>query len=86
MLNPKKFLDIPGMVYNNDYPLEYNRNLSKLTPQTLSEHLGGPATNRLYVALPEKSSNPNIVNPYMSTRNMLYSNTGKYGIYTQRFG
>lgn len=85
MLNPKKFLDIPGMVYNNDYPLEYNCNLSKLTPQTLSEHLGGPATNRLYTALPEQI-NVHSLNPYMSTRNMLYSNTGKYGIYTQRFG
>ena len=85
MLNPKKFLDIPGMVYNNDYPLEYNRNLSKLTPQTLSEHLGGPATNRLYTALPE-SVNTHTLNPYMATRNMLYSNTGKYGIYTQKFG
>lgn len=85
MLNPKKFLDIPGMVYNNDYPLKYNRNLSKLTPQTLSEHLGGPATNRLYIAIPEGLNAYRGRNPYMPVRNMLYSNTGKYGIYTQEF-
>lgn len=86
MLNPKKFLEIPGMVYNNDYPLKYNCNLSKLTPQTLSEHLGGPVTNQLYIALPE--SGPSIAGirrTGMCLRNMLYSNTGKYGFYTQQF-
>lgn len=85
MLNPKKFLEIPGMVYNNDYPLKYNRNLSKLTPQTLSEHLGEPATNRLYRALPEPSFSPFIQRTGICLRNMLYSNTGKYGFYTQQF-
>lgn len=85
MLNPKKFLDIPGMVYNNDYPLKYNRNLSKLTPQTLSEHLGGPATNRLYIALPESGTGAFMQRTGTCLRNMLYSNTGKYGCYTQRF-
>lgn len=85
MLNPKKFLEIPGMVYNNDYPLKYNRNLSKLTPQTLSEHLGGPATNRLYIALPEGGDSSFIQRTGICLRNMMYSNTGKYGFYTQRF-
>lgn len=85
MLNPKKSLEIPGMVYNNDYPLKYNRNLSKLTPQTLSEHLGGPATNRLYKALPESGDSTFIQRTGTCLRNMLYSNTGKYGFYTQRF-